>query len=627
MVEVFKYAPPVGMASSTAASVVRRSKKFARQDEFLERILAAEGHKTLRAIREELGISERNYFTWREDPKFKARLESARARAAALRAGGELPRHLGVPQFDFAAERLYYFGNQSPAYQLEVVDAMQHLGPGNVLLVLLPPNHGKTTIFEDFATLSLAHDPSKRHHIGSETGSLSEKILGRVRSRLDNQGGDRRLQELIERFGPFAPQSGEAKRLSQPWRADRFDVWRKAKFDERDYSMAAVGFDSQVIGARSDHLHADDMQSRRTLGRTDAFIDKFTQDWLSRPGKQGITTIVGNRVDEGDIYEALMERLDPDILHVVRYPALVERDGVVGPLWPKTCPDPCPVHGRSTDCPGWSLEELDKEHRKHGDAVWERNWMQRPQARGLKTFDESIVDSCLNPMRRLGDITRDAAHVIGLDPAIGGRRSTNSGRNAITAWEFTSSGITLVAAREDQTLMNTQQILGAVEDIICTIRAGGGYVTDLVVEENAFQKGLVQDSQLRGMAEHYGFAVRPHVTGANKYDENVGVPSMVHSMLKQEIVLPWAADDYTRKWVKELRAQMLAWRPRTSGVALRQDLLMSSWFVWLLWRQRRGVAIQSRRGTWKTERRLPYQPTNSLVLPRGVVPPPILVGR
>lgn len=611
-------------AATTSRAYTNRTQSLKNKQAVID-MIATGNPATIEGVLAKVGIPVRTYQYWRySDKHFLAKVEAAKCERE-IAYGGQVRRKMGDKTFDFAQERLHFFGNDSPWFHLEVVRAMETLGPGNILMVLFPPSHGKTTLYEDWATLRLAHDPSLRNHIGSETITLSMKILSRIQDRLANPLAKPKLTELTVKYGPFAPPRDDQRRRGQPWTKKYFDVWRKGEFDERDYSLAALGFGSQIIGSRSDHLHVDDVQSMKTLGQTESMVEEFVQDWLSRPGRSGITTIVGNRIDEGDFYEALIERLDDDILQVIRYPAIVERGGDAEPLWVKTCPDPCPRHDKGK-CPGFTMEELDKEHRKHGDSIWERNWMQRPRAKLFSTFDERTVEGAFNPMRRLGDIVAGKAHVIGLDPAIGGRKTTTGGRNAMVTCQFDETGLTPVLIREDRTLRNNQEILAVLEDQICTVRAGGGFVSDVVIEENAFQKGLCNDLQLEGLRQQYGFAVRPHTTGSNKYDENIGVPSMVHTFLRKQVHLPWADDDFTRLWVGELRAQFLAWKPLIKGTHLRQDLLMAFWYVWTLWRHRRGTVMSEGVQSWKTERRLPFAPTNALVLPRGVVPS-VLGGR
>ena len=135
-----------------------------------------------------------------------------------------------------------------------------------------------------------------------------------------------------------------------------------------------------------------------------------------------------------------------------------------------------------------------------------------------------------------------------------------------------------------------------------------------------FQKGLANDERLMDMRIKHGFAMRPHLTGSNKYDENIGLASMVGSFLRGEIVLPWAEDDLTRHEVGELVRQLRAWRPARRGNKLRQDRVMALWFMWILWRSRwKGQGIEAAKsGAWKRQG-IPYAPTRAgLIMPTGV---------
>jgi hypothetical protein len=101
-----------------------------------------------------------------------------------------------------------------------------------------------------------------------------------------------------------------------------------------------------------------------------------------------------------------------------------------------------------------------------------------------------------------------------------------------------------------------------------------------------FQAGLARDRRLIDMRKHFKFATREHLTGWNKYDENIGIPSMVSSFIAGEIVIPWADDPVTRHEMGELVRQLKAWRPKKRGNKLRQDRVMALWFVWILWQSR-----------------------------------------
>jgi hypothetical protein len=89
------------------------------------------------------------------------------------------------------------------------------------------------------------------------------------------------------------------------------------------------------------------------------------------------------------------------------------------------------------------------------------------------------------------------------------------------------------------------------------------------------------------MTKRYGFRVREHLTGVNKYDETIGVPSMALSFMRGEIDIPYADDKSTRHMVDQFLRQLKAWRPLKRGTRLRQDQVMAFWFIWILWRQRK----------------------------------------
>jgi hypothetical protein len=112
--------------------------------------------------------------------------------------------------------------------------------------------------------------------------------------------------------------------------------------------------------------------------------------------------------------------------------------------------------------------------------------------------------------------------------------------------------------------------------------------------------------------------MREHLTGWNKYDEDIGVPSMVGSFERGDIILPWADDDLTRAEIGELCRQLRAWKPKARGSKLRQDRVMALWFAWILWQSRRRERPNAdKESTFKREG-LPYGRTASgLIVPVG----------
>lgn len=463
-----------------------------------------------------------------------------------------------------------------------------------------------TTLFEDYASMKLATDPEYRITVGCEAQGLSRRILGRIKNRMEENGP---FKKYVQQFGPFVPQNMDGNASRQTWSQDYFNVYKRRGFDERDYNMVGIGFGSNIAGSRTDHLHCDDLQSLKTIAQTEKMVETFRQDWLSRPGETGITTINGTRVADGDIYEKLEEHFSgEDFFRVVRLPAIV-KDHTTGeerPLWPR---DPDSPHKQK----GYTMEMLDRLRKKVGEDAWSRNYMQKPRAQGLGTFTVDIVDRCLNPGRGIDDPLPDNGPIyIGLDPALGGI-------NCLTAWQVSSKKLYLVAIQEDRGLARNEQIMDGLESMVLRMQGLGGNVTDVVIEAMNFQRGLARDERLQEMAVRYGFSLREHLTGVNKYDPDIGVPSMTSTFIKKEIDMPWKADERTRELVGEFREQHLRWKPGVKGNVLRQDMVMSEWFVWILWQSRRRNHLAA--GTNFKGSGLPWTPTTSgLLLPAGASP-------
>ena len=207
--------------------------------------------------------------------------------------------------------------------------------------------------------------------------------------------------------------------------------------------------------------------------------------------------------------------------------------------------------------------------------------MQEPTASSMSTFTDDAIQKCLNPLRSvINPPPEDATIYIGLDPALGSN-------NCVVAATPHEGKLKILFIREDLGLTRNEQILGIVEDTIQRCMQNGCTVSDVIIEAMVFQKGLSRDERLIEMTERYGFRVREHLTGVNKYDETIGIPSMALSFMRGEIDIPYADDAKTRYQADELIRQLKTWRPLKRGTQLRQDQVMALWFIWILWRQRK----------------------------------------
>lgn len=538
-----------------------------------------------------VNVTYGTYDSWRRrDREFRAELDIVRVGKEAL----------GVEWMGTRTEFAHrYFGVTYTTFQAMFLDEIDRMPPGNIVMALWPPEHGKTTTFENYATQQLAEHPEFRMTVASESITIARKIVSRVRNRLEPSGPFRRL---VHDFGPFRPsRNTDVEHVAQPWSAQYFNVFKKSAHDERDYSMMALGWGSSIVSTRCDHLHVDDLQSTKTQNQTDEMEEWFRQDALSRPGEHGKTSMAGTRVCNDDIYERLADDSELDgILKVMRFKAIVTdytdpANPVERPLWPER----------------YTMEMLDRQRRKVGQEAWDRNYMQNPGAsKKEQTFSDENIAPSLNPLISLRHSpTHNSVVYVSLDPALGGK-------NCVMAAEVKPGKLCVRAIRETDGLRTNEQIMQELNAVVVAMNTTAR-VTDVSIEAMNFQRGLSRDERLLEMAQHYGFATREHLTGWNKYDENIGIASMVTSFIKGEIELPWAEDDYTRHEIGELIRQLKAWRPKARGNKLRQDRVMALWFLWVLWRSRwKATPVVNAQASF--DRAVPWQGTKTgLIVPTG----------
>ena len=180
------------------------------------------------------GVTRSAYDKWRQRiPDFAERADSARQSAHT----SEKVSHDG----NFQTFREEYFGHQSPWFHLKAIEAYENTPPGNITLILWPPEHGKTTLAEDYFCYKLATNPEFRITVGSEGQDMARKILGRIRSRMEPHGP---FPRYVAKYGPFVPQNQSGRKTAQAWGADYFNVFKKSKHDERDYSRVSLGWRS-----------------------------------------------------------------------------------------------------------------------------------------------------------------------------------------------------------------------------------------------------------------------------------------------------------------------------------------------------------------------------------------------
>jgi hypothetical protein len=605
----------VGSAHNRRMALERRG----RQDRFIEE--ARRTGDTSRVIAERLGLSYGTYKNWRwehDGPEFRARFDAAQEEGRRLNTKKVFNQY---EEGNFVSFRWFYLKMETTWFQKRIADAIEAARPGEVTLILIPPEHGKTTLLEDWCTFKIAHDQSYRILVASEKVDHAIKVLARVKERFEPDGP---TPAIARDFGPLSP--ADSGNPDQIWGAKYFNVAMKRETDERDYSMAAVGMTGGVQGTRCDLMLLDDIQDVKSTDLSDKYFEIITQSFLSRPSMKGRTVIIGTRVAEYDVYRKLIDKQIPDC--IVRIPAYdIDRS----PPWgePKVKPS-------QDDEATWAPEgvrflwpEMYDEYERNGariaglhrfryaalrhrvgEQTWWRIYMQKPEAATAMTFDEKTTEamkdehrSVIAEARALNSFdtatippgeSRRCPVIVSVDPSIGGG-------NGVISLASRPKELQILNCRLDYGLTKTAQIASIIDEECHRYTTETSFVSTVVVEVNAFQKGLLQDDHLLEVQKRFGFRLIPHTTTRNKSDPDIGVPSMAMAMTRQEITIPWA-DEVSIANMGKLLDQLHIWRPGLKGnkpgggaryVAgkdqVPQDLTMALWFGYILWRATRDT--------------------------------------
>lgn len=518
------------------------------------------------------------------------------ARATMYLHGRKLkPDELDSGQFAFR-----YFKRSRTWFQQRWVDEVRTMHRGDILLTLWPPEYGKTSTFEDMATETICRDNEWRSTVVSENDTISKKIIGVVRRRLESNGP---TPGLVKDWGPFRGHSGDQQRAGQPWNAEAFTIRQMQAVDQRDFTMMAIGWKSSSVSIRTDHLHIDDITSKKTLAQTPTMLQTFRQDLLSRPGEDGITTISGTIVDDGDFYHGLLdddELVDSGILHVLRFPAIqFDEKGNPSALWPQK----------------HTLEQLERIRVKIKDFTFDRTYMMEPgRSKTKTTFSEEGWARAKNPNLRLNQrlawdpSTSKPTAVVALDPGM------DPGVCCLQGWEMQPEKMAMRYFAESDKFLSNEEIVAQVAGSFRFL-AQDYRITHLIVEAKNFQRGLARDERLIALCRSYNCEIVEHLTGINKYDADIGIRSMAGDWKAGSIELPYDdADEATMEEINEFWRQLKKWRPLAKGNLLRQDRVVTMWFAWIWWinnRHRLSVVAAPIRRQGLPYRATRMQPTGS----------------
>jgi hypothetical protein len=473
----------------------------------------------------------------------------------------------------------------------------------NRILINVPPEHAKSTVLTiNYVTYRLSVDPNVRIIIVSKTQGMARKFLSAIKTRLSHPN----WTKMQVSFGP----NGGYKADSPTWSADMIYLGAGRDSGEKDPTVQALGFGSQIYGARADLIILDDVVMNANAHEWEKQIEWLQKEVITRLGRHGKLLIVGTRVAPIDLYKMIR---DPDQwtggktpFTYMAMPSVLEFDE--NPknwktLWPWTDR----AEGEQDEpneqglYPKWDGPSLFTRRSEVAPSVWAMVYQQE-DVQSDSIFSPTIVAGCVNGMRKRGPLKKDTAGhpknvestytVIGFDPAV-------SGRSAFVAVSYNrSDGKIYVLDCVNMVDPTPQKENALIKEWVEKFKP-----QEFRVEINAHQKYYAMDTELRDYLASYGCQLNSHFTGKNKWDVGFGVASMASlfgsakdGRFQDNNLIEFPSNEGS-EGLKSLIQQLIIWKPDTKNPT---DCVMALWFAII--RCRELMQTSSRVGQYQTNR-------------------------
>jgi hypothetical protein len=308
---------------------------------------------------------------------------------------------------------------------------------------------------------------------------------------------------------------------------------------------------------------------------------KELADWIgaevaNRMDDDGVLHVLGTRMGANDLYSELRDlRSGTASRQVWTYfaqPAVLEMPEPHPSTWVTLWPEK------------WPGESLVKLKAEATDVPAGCSRISSMDASMDQVFPTGAVMASIDKSRASGPMS-NLYCVLGVDPAAAGFTAmVVMGVDRATSRRFVLDGFNM--ARTPPELL--------IQKIMHFVQAYN--VREVLVERNAFQGFLSRQQVLRDFCYSHGALLTEHYTGAQKWDDDLGVSAMSPLFLSCADHDP-VADTWTRRptenhlislpapkfstFVDEMVTQLTTWQPRVNKRAqhTKTDLVMALWFA------------------------------------------------
>lgn len=567
---------------------------------------------TITSAMQAVGRSDVAFRQWvATDPDFKQRADEARLEGKGIRTDLGNLKDIEFPDFSEQFLDTKLFQHHLDWYDLiegrepRWIHPAMTYEPGalNRVLINVPPEHAKSTVITtNYVVYKIVTNPNARVIIVSKTQGMARKFLGAIKTRLSHPA----YAKLQAAFGP----NGGYKADATQWSADMIYLGTGRDSGEKDPTVQALGFGSQIYGARADLIILDDVVMNSNAHEWEKQIEWLQKEVITRLGRHGKLLVVGTRVAPVDLYKMIREGDQwsggKSPFTYFSQPAVLEFDENPAnwkTLWPKSNQQENAIDEADENglYPKWDGPSLFTRRSEVAASVWAMVYQQEDVVEN-SIFSPTAVAGCVNGMRKRGPLkpgtpghpkaVESAYTVIGFDPAV-------SGRSAFVALSYNRvDGKIYVLDCVNMSDPSPQKERALIEEWVERYRP-----QEFRVEINAHQKAYSKDTDLRDFLTMYGCRLEPHFTGKNKWDVGFGVASMspLFGSTKdgrfQDNNMIEIPSTEGSEGLKSLVQQLITWKPDTKNPT---DTVMALWFAVI--RVRELMQQSSRVGQYQSNR-------------------------
>jgi hypothetical protein len=434
---------------------------------------------------------------------------------------------------------------------------------GGKQMILSPPRHGKSELLVRFCVWMIVMFPNIRIMWVAANTDVSKIMIGAVKDHLENN------EELIGSALPPGGKFRPDRNLSRPWSSKEIKVGQQSHVGQKSSSMLALGRTAKILSRDVDLLITDDLEDFDT-----------TREPSQRQYSRNKLAEIGTRKEEKTAWVYIASRQHPDDVpqHIMQLEGTPQAWRTIVDTAHQDCQlDPDVISGHDEN--GCVLFPKVRSYRwlmeKKGDmealgvpGAYEMRYLNKPVPETGIVFEiKTIREKALDRSRDIGiDELPPGLLVAGLDPAA-------RGTQAAFCWHYANDVMTMVD-------LETQDAGGfeGAHDVMERWHDMYG-LTSWFYEDNSQQIEFFGDPRTRELQNRLGLSLRPHTTGKNKMDPELGISSMAPRYHNGGIILPYGTASARQK-VNMLLRQLELWT--TDGVVRgkgkKTDIKMASWF-------------------------------------------------